>query len=84
MEQGLLDYDGFPIGELHLAAREEAKARGFNLRSTEFRNNRQFFLDLGVPACRIRTVTPHIICSDFHTTYCGIPTDYSLGINLPK
>jgi len=69
---GMLDYSGFPVGLFYIAARVEAKARGINLDSDTFTNNRQLFLDLGIPVRRIRTVTPHLIATPHPTETYGI------------
>lgn len=84
MEAGLVDLSGYPIGQLYVAARMEAEARGIQLFSDTFQNNRPLFLDLGVPEKRIRTVTPKLICTNFTPVYKGILVDVLNGINIPE
>ena len=84
MNEGLVDETGYPIGQLYLAMRVEAKARKIDIFSTQFQNNRPLLLDLGVPVERIRTVTPQLIGTRFQTEYQGIPIDYDVGENIPK
>lgn len=82
-ETGLVDLSGYPIGSLYFALRCEAKARGVDLFSTTFQNNRQLFLDIGVPEKRIRTVTPQLTCTRLIPEYKNIPIDVLNGVNVP-
>lgn len=84
METGLVDLSGYPIGSLYMAIRAEAEARGIQLFSDTFQNNRLLFLDLGVPEKRIRTVTPKLITTNFTPVYKGIPIDVLNGIDIPE
>lgn len=83
MDTGLVDLTGFPIGQLYLAIRVEARERGTDLHSDAFQNNRKLFLDVGVPERRIRTTTAKLICTRLAAEYKGIPIDVLSGINLP-
>jgi hypothetical protein len=84
METGLVDRSGYPIGQLYMAVRFEAKARGIDIFSDKFQNNRTLFLSVGVPEKRIRTVTPQLITTRFIPEHKGIPIDVLNGIDVPE
>ena len=84
MEEGLVDTQGFPVGELYYMLKYEAIARDINIYSTKFENRRPLFFDLGIPACRIMTATPQLICTQRFHEVAGIPSDYDKGLNLPE
>ncbi len=84
MDEGLLCRStGYPVGDLHLMARLQAKQLNDNLTSLEFKNRRRFFLDLGIPESQLRTISPILLTNIPYVEQAGIPTDYSLGKNLP-
>lgn len=79
MEFGFVDHTGYPLGQLYLAIRFHAKARGVDLHSIEFQNNRQLFLDLGIPEKRIQTASPILIATRIDPEYKSIPIDVMNG-----
>jgi len=84
MDPGFLDNTGYPIGSLYFLLPYEAKARGLNLRSRDFQDNREIFIDLGIPQSRIMTVSPMFIATVRKSEVTGYTTDYDEGDSLPK
>lgn len=83
MDIGFTDFTGYPIACIIHAMRLEAEARKIDLYSSDFQNNRKLFLDIGVPAERIRTVSPWLIATTDPPEFRGIKVDYKIGKNIP-
>jgi len=75
---------GYPIGDLVFRLRAFAAANKDDLTSLDLRYRRQYFMDMGVPAVVIPCVSHILITSLLEDEQRGIPSDYSLGINIPS
>jgi hypothetical protein len=83
MEEGLVTTQGYPIGDLYLMVRAEMKARGGDIRSLTFKNNRQLLLDLGIPPTQFMGTTSQLLSTPLAVERMGMPVDYDNGHNLP-
>lgn len=84
MEPGLVDTQGYPIGSLYYMVRAYAEATGDDIRSLDFKSRRLMFRHLGVPECRIASVSSQLLLTPFSPERIGLPTDYDVGVNFPE